>query len=204
MTESTTLASASPSSNIILLTAPENIKFQGLPAVESIILVPFVPNVRSRLKIVHMAVPDTIPAAVVLLASPIPIVMFPPSLVPMAVHLITVVQSVHPANPILIAVRRRFPVTTDVPPPTPAVSAPLVRAIPIATCPINLVTADVLPQTPVVNVLPARPVRRQIPVQVSPAVLTLTAPAVLVTATPATRVMLIPDVLKHQVTHVRG
>ena len=102
MTESTTLASASPSSNIILLTAPENIKFQGLPAVESIILVPFVPNVRSRLKIVHMAVPDTIPAAVVLLASPIPIVMFPPSPVPMAVHLITVVQSVHPANPILI------------------------------------------------------------------------------------------------------
>ena len=102
MTESTTLASASPNSNIILLIAPENIKFRELPAAESIILVPSVQNVPLRPRTVHMAVPDTIPAAVVLLASPIPIVMFPPSTALMAVHLITVVQSVHPANPILI------------------------------------------------------------------------------------------------------
>ena len=51
----------------------------------------------------------------------------------MAVLLTTVVQSVPPANPTPIAVRRRFPVTTDVPRPTPAASAPLVRAIPTAT-----------------------------------------------------------------------
>ena len=51
----------------------------------------------------------------------------------MAVLLTTVVQSVRPANPIPIAVRQRFPVTTDVPRPTPAVSALLVRVTRIAT-----------------------------------------------------------------------
>ena len=70
----------------------------------------------------------------------------------------------------------------------------LVQEILTAMCPINIVTADVLLQIPVVNVLPASPVRRQIPVLVYPVVLTLTAPAVLVTATPATRVTLTPDV----------
>ena len=55
----------------------------------------------------------------------------------MAVRLTTAVQSVRPVNPTRIAVRRRFPVTTDVPRPTPAVSVPLVRVIRIATCPIN-------------------------------------------------------------------
>ena len=93
---------------------------------------------------------------------------------------------------------------TDVPRPIPVGNVHLVQEILTATCPINLVTADVLLQIPVVNVLPARPVRRQIPVLVYPVVLTLTAPAVLVTATPATRVMLIPDVLKHQVTLVKA
>ena len=76
-----------------------------------------------------MAVPDTTPVTVVLPASPIPTVMFPTSPAPMAVLLTTVVQSAPPVNPIRIAVRRRFPVTTAVPQPTPAVSVPLVRAI---------------------------------------------------------------------------
>ncbi len=75
VTESTTLASASPNSNIILLIAPENIKFQELPAAESIILVPSVQNVPLLPRTVHMAVPDTIPAAVVHPANPILIVM---------------------------------------------------------------------------------------------------------------------------------
>ena len=80
-----------------------------------------------------MAVPDTTPVTVVPPASPIPTVTFPTSPVPMAVRLTTVVQSVRPVNPTPIAVRRRFPVTTDVPRPTPAVSALLVRAILTAT-----------------------------------------------------------------------
>ena len=130
-----------------------------------------------------MAVPDTTPVTVVLPASPIPTVTFPTSPAPMAVRLTTVVQSARPVNPTRIAVRRRFPVTTDVPRPTPAVSAPLVRATRIVTCPINLVTADVLPQTPVANALPASPVRLRTLVPAFPAALTLTAPVVLVTAT---------------------
>ena len=80
-----------------------------------------------------MAVPDTTPVTVVLPASPIPTVTFPTSPAPMAVLLTTVARSVPPVNPTRIAVRRRFPVTTDVPQPTPAVSAPLVRATLTAT-----------------------------------------------------------------------
>ena len=80
-----------------------------------------------------MAVPDTTPVTVVLPASPIPTVTFPTSPAPMAVLLTTVVRSARPVNPTRIAVRRRFPVTTDVPQPTPAVSVPLVRAIRIVT-----------------------------------------------------------------------
>ena len=143
-----------------------------------------------------MAVPDTIPAAVVLPASLIPTVTFPTSPAPMDVRLTTAVRSARPASPTPIAVQRRFPVTTAVPRPTPAVSAPLVRAIRIVTYPINLVTADVLPQTPVVNVLPASPVRLRTLVPAFPAALTPTAPVALVTATPGIRVMQIPDVLK--------
>ena len=86
--------------------------------------------------------------------------------------------------------------TTAVPRPTPAASVPLVRAIRIVTCPINLVTADALPQTPVANVLPASPVRLRTLVPAFPAALTLTAPVALATATPGIRAMPIPDVLK--------
>ena len=143
-----------------------------------------------------MAVPDTTPVTVVLPASPILTVTFPTSPAPMAVRLTTVVRSVPPVKTTRIAVRRRFPVTTDVPRPTPAVSAPLVRATRIVTCPINLVTADVLPQTPVANALPASPVRLRTLVPAFPAALTLTAPVALVTATPGIQVMQIPDVLR--------
>ena len=80
-----------------------------------------------------MAVPDTTPVTGVPHASLIPTVTFPTSPVPMAVRLTTVVRSVPPVNPTLIAVRRRFPVTTDVPRPIPAVSVLLVRATRIAT-----------------------------------------------------------------------
>ena len=143
-----------------------------------------------------MAVPDTTPVTVVLPASPIPTVMFPTSPAPMAVRLTTAVRSARPASPTRIAVRRRFPVTTDVPQPTPAVSVPLVRATRIVMCPINLVTADALPQTPVANALPASPARLRILVPAFPAALTPTAPVALVTATPDIRAMQIPDVLK--------
>ena len=143
-----------------------------------------------------MAVPDTTPVTGVLPASPIPTVTFPTSPAPMAVRLTTAVRSARPASPTRIAVRRRFPVTTDVPQPTPAVSVPLVRAIRIVTCPINLVTADALPQTPVANALPASPVRLRTLVPAFPAALTPTAPVALVTATPDIRAMQIPDVLK--------
>ena len=143
-----------------------------------------------------MAVPDITPVTVVLPVSPIPTVTFPTSPAPMAVRLTTVVRSARPASPTRIAVRRRFPVTTAVPQPTPAVSVPLVRAIRIVTCPINLVTADALPQTPVANALPASPARLRILVPAFPAALTPTAPVALVTATPGIRAMQIPDVLK--------
>ena len=139
-----------------------------------------------------MAVPDTTPVTGVLPASPIPTVTFPTSPAPMAVRLTTVVRSARPASPTRIAVRRRFPVTTAVPQPTPAVSAPLVRAIRIVTCPINLVTADALPQTPVANALPASPVRLRTLVPAFPAALTLTAPVVLVTATPGITSRVLP------------
>ena len=143
-----------------------------------------------------MAVPDTTPVTGVLPASPIPTVTFPTNPAPMAVRLTTAVQSARPASPTRIAVRRRFPVTTDVPRPTLAVSVLLVRAIRIVMCPINLVTADVLPQTPVANVLPASPVRLRILVPAFPAALTPIVPVALATATPGIRVMQIPDVLK--------
>ena len=120
---------ANPSSNTILPTVRENMKYRELPAAVTTTAVPFVPNVPSRLKTVPTAVPDTTPVTGVPPASPIPTVTFPTSPAPMAVRLTTAVQSVRPVNPTRIAVRRRFPVTTDVPQPTPAVSVPLVRAI---------------------------------------------------------------------------
>ena len=150
-----------------------------------------------------MAVPDITPVTVVLPASPIPTVTFPTSPAPMAVRLTTAVRSVHPVNPTPIAVRRRFPVTTDVPQPTPAVSVPLVRATRIVTCPINLVTADVLPQIPVASARPASPVRLRTLVPAFPAALTPTAPVALVTATPVTRAMPARDVPQFQKILVR-
>ena len=95
---------ANPSSNTILPTVRESMKYRELPAAVNTTAVLFVPIVPSRLKTVHMAVPNITPVTVVL-----------------------------PVNPTPIAVRRRFPVTTDVPRPTPAVSAPLVRATLTAT-----------------------------------------------------------------------
>ena len=80
-----------------------------------------------------MAVPDTTPVTGVLPAKPTPTVTFPTSPAPMAVLLTTAVRSVPPVKTTRIAVRRRFPVTTDVPQPIPAVSVLLVRAIPTAT-----------------------------------------------------------------------
>ena len=80
-----------------------------------------------------MAAPDTTPVTGVPPASPIPTVTFLTSPVPMAVRLTTVVRSVPPVKTTPIAVRRRFPVTTDVPRPIPAVSVLLVRATRIAT-----------------------------------------------------------------------
>ena len=105
VTESTTLASASPNSNIILLIAPENIKFQELPAAESIILVPSVQNVPSLLKTVLTDVPDTTPVTVVPPASLIPTATFLQSLVVRwDVPLITPALNVHLATPTLVPV----------------------------------------------------------------------------------------------------
>ena len=120
---------ANPSSNIILPTIRENMKYREPPAAVTTTAVPFVRNVPSHLKTVLTDAPDTTPVTGVPPASLIPTVTFLTSPAPMAVRLTTVVQSVRPANPTLIAVRQRFPVTTDVPRPTPAASVPLVRAI---------------------------------------------------------------------------
>ena len=95
---------ANPSSNTILPTVRENMKYREPPAAVTTTAVPFVRNVPSLLKTVPTDAPDTTPVTVV-----------------------------PPASPTPIAVRRRFPVTTDVPLPTPAVSAPLVRATLTAT-----------------------------------------------------------------------
>ena len=127
------IVSANPSSNTILPTVQEKTNPAELPAAVTTTAVPFVPNVPSRLKTVLTAVPDTTPVTGVPPASPIPTVTFPTSPAPMAVRLTTVVRSVPPVKTTPIAVRRRFPVTTDVPRPIPAVSVLLVRATRIAT-----------------------------------------------------------------------
>ena len=124
---------AKPSSNTILPTVPENMKYQELPAAVTTIPVPFAPNVRFLLWAVPMAVPDTTPVTAVLPASLIPIVTSLTNIANMDAPRQIPAASARPANQIRIAVRRRFPATTDVPRPTPAVSAPLVRAILTAT-----------------------------------------------------------------------
>ena len=80
-----------------------------------------------------MVVPNTTPVTAAFPATETPTVTFLTSPAPMAVLLTTVVQSAPPVKTTPIAVRRRFPVTTDVPRPTPAVSARLAKVIQTAT-----------------------------------------------------------------------
>ena len=131
------IVSANPSSNTILPTVQEKTNPAELPAAVTTMAVPFVPNVPSRLKTVLTAVPDTTPVTAAFPATETPTVTFLTSPAPMAVRLTTVVQSAPPVNPTRIAVRRRFPVTTAVPRPTPAVSVLLVRATLTATFPTS-------------------------------------------------------------------
>ena len=126
------IVSANPSSNTILPTVRENMKYRELPATVTTTAVPFVPNVPSRLKTVLTAVPDTTPVTGVPPASPIPTVTFPTSPAPMAALLTTAVQSARLAKVIQTATLPQNPAPTDVHRPTPAVSVPLVRAIRIA------------------------------------------------------------------------
>ena len=123
---------ANPSSNTILPTVRENMKYREPPAAVTTTAVPFVRNVPSLLKTVHMDVPDTTPVTVVPPASLIPTVTFPTSPAPMAVLLTTAVQSARLAKVIQTATLPQNPAPTDVHRPTPAVSVPLVRAIRIA------------------------------------------------------------------------
>ena len=183
---STVPAFVKTNSGMILPTVTAKINSAEKYATENTTLVLFARNVASPLKTVLTAVPDTTPVTAVLPVSLILTVTFPTSPVPMAVLLTTVVRSVPPVKTTPIAVRRWFPVTTDVPQPTPAVSAPLVRATRIVTCPINLVTADVLPQIPAANVLPASPARLRTLVPAFPAGLTPTAPEALAIVTQGT------------------
>ena len=124
---------ANPNSDIILPTVPENIKYRELPAAENTTLVLCVLNVLSPPKIVLTAVPNTTPVTAAFPATEIRTVTFLTSPAPMAVRLTTAVQCVPPVKTTPIAVRRRFPVTTAVPRPIPAVSVLLVRATRIAT-----------------------------------------------------------------------
>jgi len=120
-------------SGMILPTVTAKINSAEKYATENTTLVLFAPNVPSPLKTVHMAVPNTTPVTGVPPASLIPTVTFPTSPAPTAVLQPIPAESAHPVKTTRIAVRRRFPVTTDVPRPTPAVSALLVRATLTAT-----------------------------------------------------------------------
>ena len=132
--------------------------------------------------------PDTTPVTGVLPVSPIPTVTSLTSPAPMAVRLTTAVRSARPASPTRIAVRRRFPVTTDVPRPTPVVSASLVRAIPIVTYPTSLVTAVVRRPIPVANALPVTQNAKLTPV-LQDATPICPAPTVVLLQTPVEDVM---------------
>ena len=123
------IVSANPSSNTILPTVRENMKYREPPAAVTTTAVPFVRNVPSLLKTVHMDVPDTTPVTVVPPASPIPTVTFPTSPVPMAVRLTTVVRSVRPANPIRTAM---FPTS-------PAPMAVRLTTVVQSVRPVNLI-----------------------------------------------------------------
>ena len=132
-TESTVPAFVKTNSGMILPTVTAKINSVEKYATENTTLVLCVLNVLSPPKIVLTAVPNTTPVTAAFPATEIRTVTFLTSPAPMAVRLTTVVQSVRPANPTLIAVRQRFPVTTDVPRPTPAVSARLAKVIQTAT-----------------------------------------------------------------------
>ena len=120
---------ANPSSNTILPIVPATTQPLELPAAVTTTAVPFAPNVPSLLKTVLTDALDTTPVTGVPPASLIPTVTFPTNpVITVALRPIPA-ESARPVNPTLIAVRRRFPVTTDVPRPTPAVSVPLVRVI---------------------------------------------------------------------------
>ena len=120
-------------SGMILPTVTAKINSAEKYATENTTLVLCVLNVLSPPKIVLTAVPNTTPVTAAFPATEIRTVTFLTSPAPMAVRLTTVVQSVPPVKTTPIAVRRRFPVTTDVPRPTPAVSVLLVRATLTAT-----------------------------------------------------------------------
>ena len=93
----------------------------------------------------------------VLPVSPIPTVTSLTNIAPTAARLTTAVRSARPASPTQIAVRRRFPVTTDVPRPTPAVSVPLVRATRIAMLPQNPAITVALRPIPAASAPSANP-----------------------------------------------
>ena len=118
---------------MILPTVTAKINSVEKYATENTTLVLCVLNVLSPPKIVLTAVPNTTPVTAAFPATEIRTVTFLTSPAPMAVRLTTAVQSVPPVKTTPIAVRRRFPVTTAVPRPIPAVSVLLVRATRIAT-----------------------------------------------------------------------
>ena len=112
---------ANPSSNIILPTVRENMKYREPPAAVTTTAVPFVPNVSSPLKTVLTDVPDTTPVTVVSPAKPIPTVTFPTSLVVRwDVPLITPAINVHLATPTLVPV---FPAALTLTAPVVLVTA---------------------------------------------------------------------------------
>ena len=161
MTGSTVPAFVKTNSGMILPTVTAKINSAEKYATENTTLVLFVRNVPSPPKIVLTAVPDTTPVTAAFPATETPTVTFLTSPAPMAVRLTIAVQSVPPVKTTPIAVRRQFPVITDVPRPTPAVSAPLVRAIQIATCPINPAITVVRRPIPAASVRPVSLVLRR-------------------------------------------
>lgn len=85
---------ASPNLDMILPTVRESMKYRELPAAVNTTAVLFVPIVPSRLKTVHMAVPNITPVTAAFPAKETRIATFLTSPVPMVAHLTTAVQSV--------------------------------------------------------------------------------------------------------------
>ena len=189
MTESTTPVPANPSSNIILPTAPEKTNPVGLPAAESIILVPFAPNARFLLKTVLTDVPDTTPATVVPPASPTPTVTFPPNPAATDALLTTPALNARLVKPTRTAARPRFLVLTVVQAATPAASVLPVRVTRTVTSVPSPVTTVALRPTPAESAHPVNPVHRQ---QTRQAVPTVRNPALTAAAVPDCAVKVIP------------